>query len=177
MGGEMKRQAVAVLCLLALVLEPTFASIEEAYVIGHEAKCSRNSPEMKLLRTFPEPVQEFVMTTGVKHADTLQSLMGRVVPPKALNALKTLPDRILNNVLPTSSSEGGALVLLEEESGVPRMQDCIIFGVLATMCTIVSVFAVYRFFFHEAYLRFIDNNARQVTFEEFGDFAERVYMR
>jgi hypothetical protein len=125
--------------------------------------CARHSLAAGAMRNLSPDMQEFIVDVVDKHGDALQGFLGRMIPVKFLE-----------------SGEGRLTTALVPEA-VSFLQfsynACIVIGILATICTLVSAVAMWKFFYHRSFIKNVSDNRLEVTFEEFGDFAERIYLK
>lgn len=171
------------LLLAALVVEPTFAATtlsRPTLVVG---ACRRETDISVELENMPAPLRSFVRNVALPYGPAIQRLMQKHLPASAANTLNRLSDRVVAMAQLSASRKGASggsslpsSSFLQIGSELP-VGECVKLAITATLCTVLSTLAMYKLFFSASYYRGLSDNTKEVTLEEFGPFAERVYER
>jgi hypothetical protein len=156
--------------LLALVAEPTLAAQSTSRLALH-ASYERSCPRSAKL---PPPGEGASLKDHFQYIASIQApfmmkMIDKYVPAEVINLLQDMVQPTVD-VGPPEVEGAVALVQIPAEY-------CIIIGTLATMCTILSTMAVFQFFKYLSYMRPVPDSQATLSFEEFTDFAERIYVR
>lgn len=157
--------------LLVLCFEPTFAEVNSAV---ETTMCSRNSSLDKVITMLPKSLQLPLQNMLSENRLALQSLFAKVGSNLSENmGVIAKIQEFINRFKGQAPDTKNTVSFLELEGSTAS--DCVVLGVLATLCTIVSTLAIYSLFYTSNYFHKVVGNGNEVSLEDFGELAENIY--